>query len=343
MEIGNQIKSLRRQRGITQEQLAQTLNVSAQAVSKWERGAAAPDIELLPDISAFFGVSIDTLFALSDDSRMERIQNMIWDVRCFDPADVETSREFLLEKARREPQNGRPHELLADMEHELASQHMLLATDYAREALRRDPQQKEALSLLVSSMGGKCWDWCESNHTALIRELKDFIRRNPEHWSAHMWLIDQLMDDCRFPEAEEVMERFAQIHDSWRVPLYRGILAWHEGKRDEAHRIWTQLLRDYPQQWNVADTIADYLAREGSYSEAIAMHRQALSVSAAPRYSDPLHSIAQLCELNGDIPGAIRALEETLDLYASDWGFRDGETADSVRREIARLQESGNR
>ena len=81
MEIGNQIKSLRLSRGITQENMAQHLGITAQAVSKWERGVAAPDIEMLPSISAYFGVSIDELFALSDETRMERIQNMLWDVR----------------------------------------------------------------------------------------------------------------------------------------------------------------------------------------------------------------------------------------------------------------------
>jgi len=53
MEIGNQIKALRLHRGTTQEALAQHLGVTAQAVSKWERGVATPDIGMLPDISAY--------------------------------------------------------------------------------------------------------------------------------------------------------------------------------------------------------------------------------------------------------------------------------------------------
>ena len=89
MEIGNQIRQLRLRRGITQEAMAQHFGITPQAVSKWERGAGTPDIAMLPDISAYFGVTIDELFALSDDTRMERIQNMIWDVRYFDPADVD--------------------------------------------------------------------------------------------------------------------------------------------------------------------------------------------------------------------------------------------------------------
>lgn len=59
--IGNRIATLRRQRGLTQEQLGRQVGVSAQAVSKWENGGA-PDVELLPALADRLGVSIDTLF-----------------------------------------------------------------------------------------------------------------------------------------------------------------------------------------------------------------------------------------------------------------------------------------
>lgn len=155
MELGNQIKALRLQRGTTQEALAQHLNVSPQAVSKWEREAAMPDVQLLPAISAYFGVTIDALFALTDDTRMERIQNMLWDERVLDPAVVELDRAFLLEKARREPDNGRPHQLLADLENHLAEEHRARAAHYARESLARDPMCKGAHDELVHAMGGQ--------------------------------------------------------------------------------------------------------------------------------------------------------------------------------------------
>ena len=61
MEIGNQIKALRLRRGITQEEMAQHFGVTPQAVSKWERGAATPDISLLPELSTIFGVALGRL------------------------------------------------------------------------------------------------------------------------------------------------------------------------------------------------------------------------------------------------------------------------------------------
>ncbi len=60
--IGTNVKRLREENKITQEQLATALNISYQAVSKWETGATIPDTLLLPSIAEFFGITIDELF-----------------------------------------------------------------------------------------------------------------------------------------------------------------------------------------------------------------------------------------------------------------------------------------
>lgn len=60
--IGNKIRILRKNKNMTQEQLAEVLSVSSQAVSKWENGISAPDIELLPIIARFFGITMDEFF-----------------------------------------------------------------------------------------------------------------------------------------------------------------------------------------------------------------------------------------------------------------------------------------
>jgi transcriptional regulator with XRE-family HTH domain len=70
--ISKNIAELRRKKGVTQETLAEVVGISAQAVSKWESGGL-PDIELLPAIADYFGISIDELFGRSvfSDSRAE--------------------------------------------------------------------------------------------------------------------------------------------------------------------------------------------------------------------------------------------------------------------------------
>ena len=65
-KIGVQIAKLRKEQEITQTALAEYLAVSPQAVSRWENGASVPDVCLLPQIAAFFDVSIDELFGVSD-------------------------------------------------------------------------------------------------------------------------------------------------------------------------------------------------------------------------------------------------------------------------------------
>ena len=61
MDIGTRIKELRTERGLSQERMAEQLCVSRQAVTKWETGAGAPDVENLIAISRLFGVSTDEL------------------------------------------------------------------------------------------------------------------------------------------------------------------------------------------------------------------------------------------------------------------------------------------
>lgn len=63
--IGGRIAALRKERNITQTQLAEYLFLVPQTVSKWEAGNGTPDISLLPKIADFFGVSLDDLFGRS--------------------------------------------------------------------------------------------------------------------------------------------------------------------------------------------------------------------------------------------------------------------------------------
>ena len=67
INIGENIKKLRAEKQVTQEQLAEYLCISYQAVSKWENGVTTPDIFLLPKIAEYFDVPIDELFKTKAD------------------------------------------------------------------------------------------------------------------------------------------------------------------------------------------------------------------------------------------------------------------------------------
>lgn len=64
MNIGEKIKYLREVKKLSQQELADELHVTKQEVSSWELGINAPDLDMMPKISAFFDVSLDTLFGI---------------------------------------------------------------------------------------------------------------------------------------------------------------------------------------------------------------------------------------------------------------------------------------
>lgn len=105
LRIGEKIRSLRKARDLSQETLAQALDVSFQAVSRWENGAAMPDIAMLPALAAFFGVTMDELFdynRLETQQRVEALCTQAAKLRGSDPAGAE---RLLREGLRQYPSN----------------------------------------------------------------------------------------------------------------------------------------------------------------------------------------------------------------------------------------------
>lgn len=77
MNLGNKIRELRRAGNLTQEQLAAALNITPQAVSKWEMGASYPDMTMIPIIASFFKVTLDELF----DFDVKNVEKEIEEIR----------------------------------------------------------------------------------------------------------------------------------------------------------------------------------------------------------------------------------------------------------------------
>ena len=170
MEMGKEIRRLRNDRGLTQEALAAALNVTAQTVSKWECGNSIPDVQLLPEIAVYFGVSIDQLFAMSPEQQMERIENHIYARGLFSEAEQRQLEQQLRAFAEKPEYEGQAKTLLAKLYNNQAEQYQMLAVAVAKEAVEKsgDP---DAISELANAWGSYIPDWCVRNHHALIAWL----------------------------------------------------------------------------------------------------------------------------------------------------------------------------
>lgn len=77
IEFDRKIKELRKSRSITQEQLAGYLEISPQAVSRWETGATCPDIALLPQIAGLFEITVDELLGVNEVERRREVNAIV--------------------------------------------------------------------------------------------------------------------------------------------------------------------------------------------------------------------------------------------------------------------------
>lgn len=103
--LGNKIKQLRKARGITQEQLANALGISFQAVSKRETGTALPDITLAPALASYFGVTIDTLFGFNLKELKDKVMEICNEAYKYRETAPERSRGILENGLKQYPDN----------------------------------------------------------------------------------------------------------------------------------------------------------------------------------------------------------------------------------------------
>ncbi len=107
LNIGGAIRKLRREKDVTQDELATAIGVTAQAVSKWERAEGYPDITLLPEIARYFGVSLDTVCGMDEEREKAEIEMILREARGIRDSACENSRkvEVLRRGLERFPQS----------------------------------------------------------------------------------------------------------------------------------------------------------------------------------------------------------------------------------------------
>lgn len=150
MSFGSTIKQLRKEKGYTQDQLANLLNVTPQAISRWENNSAMPDISLLIPIANVFSVSTDTLLEVDVEKNREHINDFVRNALVFSSPYGTTTGEKLTiyrEEIRKHPDSVELREALFS----------ILARHMAKSALFKDSsiiREMVSLSEDIIEMGG---------------------------------------------------------------------------------------------------------------------------------------------------------------------------------------------
>lgn len=347
MNIANKIKQLRASAGLTQEQLANRLGISAQSISKWETGVTMPDITLLPALSGELGVTIDDLFDLSVNQKMQRIERRLELEEEF-TSDVFYEYESFLKTQLDEGEDKRKAlSLLAHLYHHRMLSDSRKVSKYAREAISLAPEIKECQWLLQKAEGAVSWDWNVNNRTAVIEFYKRVIENDhiePKSPMPYYEVMDNLLADHRTREAREYFEIYKTLpaHKPSLVPVYEAQFALAEFDVKKADAIMEGALKEFGNNHDFLFESAQYYARKCEYSKAISFYEACWQAekNQKPRFTDPLESIAIIYRILGEREKAVETYDRMIACIKDEWGYKDEDAAVlEVEREKKRLME----
>lgn len=336
--IGKKIRTLRLGKDVKQEELADYLGISFQAVSKWETGASVPDISLLPDIAVFFGVTIDELFQISSEAEFERIENMFWHERRIPPETFDHCLRFLENILRNEPKNIRAYSCLAALYNHRAGSDHEAASEYAKRGLELDPEDKGCWEAFLGANNGICGDEWYDNHFNVIEYFKEFLNKNPGSFRGLYGIIENLLADDRYEEAVPYIEQIRTVAKNHQYEIYMGDVMFGKGNCEKAVEYWNAAVEHHPGTWQAYCCRADRFKKLGRYEEALADYEKCFLMQEPPRVNDGLHSLAQLHELLGDYDAAIRDRQRILKCLQEEYKTFSGESIDKQKRAIERLK-----
>lgn len=197
VRTGNLIRILRKERGLTQKELAELLMVSDKAVSKWERGFGCPDISLLNQLSSVFHVNVECILAgdlcprETDGGNMKRIKFYLCP-ECGNVITSTTEAELSCCGRKLAPMDASPldpahlprvelieHEYFVTFDHEMSKQHYLAFAAYVTPdrllLIKLYPEQSPQFRFPYSR-GGKLFICCNTHGLNYITKLQSLIQ-----------------------------------------------------------------------------------------------------------------------------------------------------------------------
>lgn len=194
IKMGEKIKSLRKQKNISQEVLAQVLGVSFQAVSKWETGTSMPDVTLIPAIASFFEVSTDELFDFNLMEQEKKVMELCWEAADYRWSDPAKSEAMLREALKQFPGNDIIlNNLLYTMQTPDHSEEIVTLCKAILEVTKLDDVKYDVLRILART-------YHEMGQQALVKPTLEQI---PEIYFSKLELAAKYLDGEEAMEAAE--------------------------------------------------------------------------------------------------------------------------------------------
>lgn len=336
--IGNKIKELRYSKGMSQKDIAEKLGITSQAVSKWENDSSLPEMTMLPDIAALFGIQIDDLFEYSTEKRYESIIKKLQYGRAMSNTEFENEEAFLLREMEAKPDNYDAISLLGDLYGHRAEYMNQKCAYYAKQAVALKPNQKGDIGNISRASHGKLSDWNASNHHELIEYWYRLLKTAPENTRAYFFLLDDLIDDGRFAEAKAVLKQSYQKNQDELNDFYEIFIREKETSFDAVKAEYEALVKKSEDRWRILFSIANTFSFHEHYEEAIVLWQKTFDCMPKPRYTDPFEAMAQCCIRMGDSTRAVEYYKKELELLDGDWGLKYGTDVDTLKEKIRALQ-----
>ena len=334
MNIGSTIKKLRVDSKTTQEELAEYLGISFQAVSKWETETTMPDITLLPKIAAFFGVRIDDLFSVNHEDELKRIEYILSHDRLSEQSYIYAKRT-LNASLQDNPEDVYTLKLYARLHLNKTNDDLLEAGRMLEKAMEHSPLDDEIFGLYRQVRGGGAYKF-HSDNDWFIRVCEPYAQKFPHNYLLITKLVEAMISMRYFDKAKEYINLMQLDHSTeyWRQ-IFSGDLELAKGNPDNAIAIWNSISED--------DNLGQYEAGErfnriNEYEQAIKCFKRAFLIAAPPRYLDPVFSLAFLYTKLGRKAEAIDAWQLIIDTLASDHNDYDSDTVEWAKKEIKKLK-----
>lgn len=328
LKIGNAIKKLRVERGITQEELANRMGVSFQAVSKWETNATTPDIAILPQLALFFGVSIDTLFSMNQDDYIERISGMIRDEYSIAPENFLWAERYLKGLLSEEIQNNNARVLLVELYEHRENRDSLTCGRLCEEGLLIEPSNVALIGKLTRIREMR------DESDRLTDFLEALYSKNKQNEILAETLITAYIKNGRCDDAASLMLTLKQRP---MFDIYRGDIELATGRKDKAVEIWRSVVTANKSDSRLVFEIAERFKKIGDTDTALQLYQQSYEAASAPKELDALYAQAFLYAKIKKNADAIVVWKKIIKSLADDYGIKAGECVDWVKREIQKL------